>query len=100
MALDQETLDQLLNTVDKFVQQRLRPLESQVGEEDKIPLDVIQEMKDLGFYGLTIPEEYGGLGLPLGLHLALMLALDLNLLLLTVQKPKNKNTCQRWQQEK
>jgi acyl-CoA dehydrogenase len=63
MALDQETLDQLLNTVDKFVQQRLRPLESQVGEEDKIPLDVIQEMKDLGFYGLTIPEEYGGLGL-------------------------------------
>lgn len=63
MALDQETLDQLLNTVDKFVQQRLRPLESQVGEDDKIPDDVIQEMKDLGFYGLTIPEEYGGLGL-------------------------------------
>ena len=32
MALDQETMDQLLNTVDRFVKQRLRPLESQVGE--------------------------------------------------------------------
>jgi len=63
MALDQETMDQLLNTVDKFVEQRLRPLESQVGEEDKIPDEVIAEMKDLGFYGLTIPEEFGGLGL-------------------------------------
>ena len=63
MALDQETMDQLLNTVDRFVEQRLRPLESQVGENDKIPDDVIEEMKQLGFYGLTIPEVYGGLGL-------------------------------------
>jgi len=63
MALDQETMDQLLNTVDRFVEQRLRPLESQVGENDKIPDDVIEEMKQLGFYGLTIPEAYGGLGL-------------------------------------
>ena len=37
MALDQETMDQLLNTVDRFVEQRLRPLESLVGENDKIP---------------------------------------------------------------
>jgi acyl-CoA dehydrogenase len=56
-------LNQLLETVDKFVTQRLRPLESQVGEEDRIPDDVIEEMKALGFYGLTIPESYGGLGL-------------------------------------
>jgi acyl-CoA dehydrogenase len=63
MALDDETLNQLLETVDKFVTQRLRPLESQVGEEDRIPDDVIEEMKALGFYGLTIPESYGGLGL-------------------------------------
>ena len=63
MALDDQTLNQLLDTVDKFVNERLRPLESQVGEEDRIPDDVIVEMKALGFYGLTIPESYGGLGL-------------------------------------
>jgi acyl-CoA dehydrogenase len=63
MALDSDTLKQLLDTVDKFVDNRLRPLESKVGEEDQIPEEVIQEMREMGLFGLTIPEEYGGLGL-------------------------------------
>ena len=63
MALDDATLKQLLDTVDKFVSERLRPLESQVGLDDAIPDEVIEEMKALGLFGLTIPEEYGGLGL-------------------------------------
>lgn len=63
MALDKETLGQLLDTIDKFVENRLKPLESQVGMDDAIPDDVIEEMKALGLFGLTIPEEYGGLGL-------------------------------------
>lgn len=63
MALDTETLNQLLDTIDKFVENRLRPLESQVGAEDNIPDEVVEEMKALGLFGLTIPEEYGGLGL-------------------------------------
>ena len=63
MALDPETLKQLLETVDRFVDQQLRPIESEVGEQDRIPDDIIAQMKSLGFYGLTIPEEYGGLGL-------------------------------------
>jgi acyl-CoA dehydrogenase len=63
MALDSDTLKQLLDTVDKFVDNRLRPLESRVGEEDRIPEEVIQEMREMGLFGLTIPEEYGGLGL-------------------------------------
>jgi acyl-CoA dehydrogenase len=63
MALDVETRDQLLETVRRFVAERLRPLEAQVSENDAIPDDVIEEMKALGLYGLSIPEEYGGLGL-------------------------------------
>ncbi len=63
MALDKETLGQLLDTIDRFVENRLKPLESQVGMDDAIPDDVIEEMKALGLFGLTIPEEYGGLGL-------------------------------------
>jgi acyl-CoA dehydrogenase len=63
MALDADTLDQLLRTLDSFVRERLMPLEAQVAEQDRIPADVIDEMKAMGMFGLTIPEAYGGLGL-------------------------------------
>lgn len=63
MPLDKDTYDQLIETVSRFVTERLRPLEGQVGDEDEIPQDVIDEMKELGLFGLTIPEEYGGIGL-------------------------------------
>ena len=63
MALDTDTLQQLLTTLARFVEERLKPLESQIAAEDKIPDPVIEDMKALGLYGLTIPEAYGGLGL-------------------------------------
>src|SRR5580704_8219887 len=63
MALDLETRNQLIDTVRRFVAERLRPLESQVAENDAVPDDVIAEMRELGLYGLSIPEEYGGLDL-------------------------------------
>ncbi|HEY3799404.1 MAG TPA: acyl-CoA dehydrogenase family protein [Caulobacteraceae bacterium] len=63
MALDIETRDQLIDTVRRFVSERLRPLEAQVADENCVPDDVIAEMRELGLYGLSIPEEYGGLDL-------------------------------------
>ncbi len=72
MALDAETLSQLLETVDRFVETRLKPLEAEVAENDDIPEDVINEMKELGFFGLTIPEEYGGLGLNMAEEVAVV----------------------------
>ncbi len=63
MALDPDTLDQLIDTVRRFVRERLVPLEAQVAREDRIPERVIDEMRELGLFGLTIPTEYGGLGL-------------------------------------
>lgn len=63
MALDEATLEQLLDTVRKFVRNRLVPLEEQVSVEDHIPDDLVQEMRELGLFGLTVPTEYGGLGL-------------------------------------
>ena len=61
MALDAETRDQLIDTVRRFVSERLRPLEAQVAEDDAMPQDVVEEMKALGLFGLSIPESYGGL---------------------------------------
>ena len=63
MALDPETFDALIDTVRRFVAERLRPLEGAVEEADAIPADVVQEMRDMGLFGLSIAEEYGGLGL-------------------------------------
>jgi len=63
MALDAETREQLIETVRRFVTERLRPLEAKVAEDDAMPDDVIEEMKGLGLFGLSIPEEYGGLDL-------------------------------------
>ncbi len=63
MPLDAETLSDLLATVRRYVAERLIPLERQVATEDRVPAEVVDEMRQLGFFGLTIPEEYGGLGL-------------------------------------
>jgi acyl-CoA dehydrogenase len=63
MALDLETRAQLIDTIRRFVAERLRPLEAKVAADDAIPEEVLEEMKALGLYGLSIPEEFGGLGL-------------------------------------
>ena len=57
-----EELQLLAKTVREFVDERLRPIEKQVEDEDKIPDAVMKEMAALGFFGLPIPEEYGGVG--------------------------------------
>ncbi|MEX1197664.1 MAG: acyl-CoA dehydrogenase family protein [Pseudohongiellaceae bacterium] len=75
MIRDQETLNQLVDMVERFVRERLVPVEQQVAEEGRIPDEIMQEMKDLGLFGMTIPEEYGGLGLTMEeeIHVAMAL---------------------------
>lgn len=63
MSLDQETFDLLKATVQRFVLERLMPAEDHVEEHDDIPQDIVDDMKELGLFGLSIPEEYGGIGL-------------------------------------
>lgn len=63
MSLDAETFDALIDTVRRFVAERLRPLEAEVEEADAIPGHIVEEMKAMGLFGLSIAEEYGGLGL-------------------------------------
>ncbi|NLS28180.1 Acyl-CoA dehydrogenase [Sphingomonas sp. S2M10] len=63
MALEPELFDALIDTVRRFVAERLRPLEAEVEAADAIPDAIVEEMKALGLFGLSIAEEHGGLGL-------------------------------------
>ncbi|MGC3987337.1 MAG: acyl-CoA dehydrogenase family protein [Pseudorhodoferax sp.] len=63
MIRDQETLNVLLDAINRFVTERLIPNEELVAETDEIPAGIVQDMRDLGLFGLTIPERFGGLEL-------------------------------------
>ncbi len=63
MIRDPEQLQALVDSVDRFVRDRLLPAEAIVEETDDIPADIIEDMRQLGLFGLSVPEEYGGLGL-------------------------------------
>ncbi|MDF2367559.1 acyl-CoA dehydrogenase family protein [Sneathiella sp.] len=63
MALDAETFELMKDAVARFVREKLVPAEDTVEETNDVPEEIIQEMRELGLFGLSIPEEYGGLGL-------------------------------------
>lgn len=63
MIRDAETFTELRETVRRFVRERLVPIERRVSDDDHIPSEVIDEMRRLGLFGLSIPERFGGLEL-------------------------------------
>ncbi|MFT4861162.1 MAG: acyl-CoA dehydrogenase [Pseudohongiellaceae bacterium] len=75
MIRDQETISQLVDMIERFVRERLVPAEQKLAEEAKLPDDILEEMKALGLFGLTIPEEYGGLGLTMEEEILVAIAL-------------------------
>jgi acyl-CoA dehydrogenase len=75
MIRDTETLNVLLDAVNRFVREALVPAEAEVAETDEIPERIVRGMKDLGLFGLTVPEAYGGLGLTMEEEVLVMLAI-------------------------
>lgn len=63
MIRDADVLNALVEIVRRFVRERLLPTEARVEDENAIPPEIIAEMRTLGLFGLSIPEEHGGLGL-------------------------------------
>ena len=63
-GLGDETLDQMRSEFRKFSDREVVPIAQRVHREDiLIPIELIDQMAELGVFGLTIPEEHGGLGL-------------------------------------
>jgi acyl-CoA dehydrogenase len=63
MIRDHETMNVLRDNIARFVLERLIPNEETVADTDEIPQDIVDDMKTMGLFGLTIPESYGGLEL-------------------------------------
>jgi len=64
-TVDEATRAEIVDTVHKFVQGDVIPVASELEHTDTYPDQIVKQMKELGLFGITIPEEYGGLGLDL-----------------------------------
>ena len=62
-ATPEEARSQIVNLVRDFVRRDVEPVAAHLDKEDIVPLDLIDKMKELGLFGITVPEEYGGMGL-------------------------------------
>lgn len=56
-------IDQIRQMVRNFVENDVEPLAQQIEEENHIPEQLVEKAKELGLFGMSIPEEYGGIGL-------------------------------------
>ena len=65
LATDPEMREALIDTVRRFVARDVIPIASEFEHADRYPEAIVETMKSLGLFGVTIPEEYGGLGLDL-----------------------------------
>jgi acyl-CoA dehydrogenase len=61
--MDAESFAQFLDQLRRFVRERLVPAEDEVEALDAIPGVILSEMRDMGLFGITIPEEFGGAGM-------------------------------------
>ena len=62
--LDTSENDKLiLSSIDKFLEKDVKPYVKEFESEDKYPQDIADKMAELGLFGATISEDYGGLGL-------------------------------------
>ena len=55
----------IVEMVRNFVDNEILPNAEEYDHEDKFPEPIVEQMKELGLFGVTIPEEYGGMGLDL-----------------------------------
>ena len=58
-----EDIESIRKGVSKFIRDEVEEVAKEIEEKDEIPAHIIKMSKDMGLFGLSIPEEYGGLGL-------------------------------------
>jgi len=65
VGVDESVRSEIIGTVRKFVRREVIPVAAELERSDTFPTGIVEQMRDLGLFGVTIPEAYGGLGLDL-----------------------------------
>ncbi|MEM8491658.1 MAG: acyl-CoA dehydrogenase family protein [Pseudomonadota bacterium] len=68
MSWSAEEQAAILDTIDKFVQNEVKPIAREMDVADEYPHALVETMKELGLFGATIGEDHGGMGLPARLY--------------------------------
>ncbi len=69
---DPEIREEIIQTVRRFVAKEVTPVVSELEHADEFPTEIVAGMRDMGLFGVTIPEQYGGLGLDLLTYVAII----------------------------
>ena len=62
---DPDVRAEIIETVRRFVANEVLPVASGLEHDDRFPTEIVEGMRELGLFGVTIPQRYGGLGLDL-----------------------------------
>lgn len=62
-GMDPEIFDQFVDQLRRYVRERLIPIEEEVIGQDRVPEAILSEMREMGLFGITIPEKFGGAGM-------------------------------------
>ncbi len=62
-GMDADIYDAFIEQLQRYVRERLIPAEDQLEELGHVPDDILAEMREMGLFGVTMPEEYGGAGM-------------------------------------
>jgi acyl-CoA dehydrogenase len=62
-GMDPETFDAFIDQLQRYVRKRLLPAEKNIQETDVIPDEILAEMREMGLFGLTMSEDFGGAGM-------------------------------------
>jgi len=73
--MEESDFQDVVASVRQFVRERVVPIETEIDEKDEVPPAIREACKAMGLYGFAIPEEYGGLGLPLAQEVRLVFEL-------------------------
>ncbi len=71
-ATDPEVRREIVETVRRFVAKEVQPVVGELEADDRFPEAIVEQMRELGLFGVTIPEVYGGLGLDLLTYVAII----------------------------
>ena len=76
MPTDPAVREELVSTVRRFVERDVVPVASELEHADEFPAELVAQMRGFGLFGVTIPEEYGGLGLGLDTYALIVVELS------------------------